>query len=559
MKRSIVFFVLLISLSGLLMVNEVRLTGGVITGEVVTGDVIQDVGLNISVEVATPVLKIKKPSNSTYFHNHSLELNIDTNGDSVWYNFDHGINVTFSEDEFENERKFFNTSAGPHVIYVFSSGTSATTVENVTFTIDFNKYSIDFYDYSGSESGNSNQFNQFSYDELQNLTDVVLEHSSRGKIEFDGIINITNDEDPDDNSTDLSNYTNISFNRIFLNSSALPNFNISASLILYNLDFTTPRILIDGEICDLSVCSQNSYTGGNLSFNVSHFTIFSAEETPGDTGGGNAGGSGGGGGRGGTVITKVDENLTIDVNNFTVDRDIISVSMKQGEVKTEKLVIKNIGEDDIELVLSSSGFRDLIRFSEEEFSISGGGSKVIEIDFISREDEIPNLYLGKIMVNDGGSVKEIMVAIEIVSKKAKFDILVDISRKFNRVLPGEEVVVNIKVFEVEDLGQVDINAEYSIRRVDGSVLISEKETLAINRQANFVKSFNIPNDTIEGEYIFYVKIDYEGSVSSATEFFEVREVITAFTFKLIYISISILIVVLIILLFQYYRMRNRAR
>ena len=38
-------------------------------------------------------------------------------------------------------------------------------------------------------------------------------------------------------------YTNISSNRIEVNTTALPNFNKSAVIYLYNLSFSDPRIL----------------------------------------------------------------------------------------------------------------------------------------------------------------------------------------------------------------------------------------------------------------------------------------------------------------------------
>ncbi|MEM2956348.1 MAG: S8 family serine peptidase [Candidatus Pacearchaeota archaeon] len=69
---------------------------------------------------------------------------------------------------------------------------------------------------------------------------------------------------------------NLSYNLISLNSDGYQKFNKSATLTLYNLNFTkTPLILKNSDLClDCSIISYN----GNLTFYVPHFTNYSAEE-----------------------------------------------------------------------------------------------------------------------------------------------------------------------------------------------------------------------------------------------------------------------------------------
>ncbi|MBD3313934.1 S8 family serine peptidase [Candidatus Woesearchaeota archaeon] len=65
-------------------------------------------------------------------------------------------------------------------------------------------------------------------------------------------------------------------NLISLNSSAYPEFNKPADLILYNLDFAkTPVVLKDGVACAIPDCNVTSYDG-NLSFSVAGFSNYTS-------------------------------------------------------------------------------------------------------------------------------------------------------------------------------------------------------------------------------------------------------------------------------------------
>ncbi|HUW43846.1 MAG TPA: hypothetical protein VMV95_02720, partial [Bacillota bacterium] len=132
----------------------------------------------------------------------------------------------------------------------------------------------------GSNKGESTDFNKSSYEDLQNLSDIVLENTNYGKIQFNEAINVTNDLNVSDNKAYLDTYTNISSNHIEVNSTALPNFNKSATLYLYNLSLGNPRILRDSSVCPDNICTEIDYSGGTLIFNVTYFTVYSAEETP---------------------------------------------------------------------------------------------------------------------------------------------------------------------------------------------------------------------------------------------------------------------------------------
>ncbi|MCJ7816955.1 MAG: Ig-like domain-containing protein, partial [Candidatus Aenigmarchaeota archaeon] len=106
-----------------------------------------------------------------------------------------------------------------------------------------------------------------------NITGMILEKVIYGKIVFRENIKFAQ-------SVDLDSQSNISYNRIYVNSSAFLILNKSATLYLNNLSFVNPILQRDGSGCQSSICTFVSYSGGNLTFNVTHFTEYSVAEGP---------------------------------------------------------------------------------------------------------------------------------------------------------------------------------------------------------------------------------------------------------------------------------------
>ena len=121
--------------------------------------------------------------------------------------------------------------------------------------------------YSYWRSGTTN-FSGFVDTDLANLANVRFFHDN-GKILLRDNIVILRD-------LDLNGNILVSSNRIYVNSTALPEFNQSAELTLYNITYNVPRILKDGDAC--SSCDFVSYSNGELVFNVSGFSEYTSDE-----------------------------------------------------------------------------------------------------------------------------------------------------------------------------------------------------------------------------------------------------------------------------------------
>ena len=472
-----------------------------------------EVSVEVSVRVAdAPILSITSPQNGTYLTTDSLLLDYSVvNADTILYNFDNSPNTTITSSI------RFDTTEGSHTLYLYAENSEGLTAKNITFFIDSSKFTImdDEYEIGvGGDSdrkikkGDSTDFFDYSYEELQSLAGIILDNEIDGKIVFNGEINLTDDGDFSDGILDLETYTNISFNRIELDSVALLNFNEAATLYLHNLPFTNPRILMDGNVCPELICTKESYSEGTLEFSVTGFTIYSAEETPVGTPPSSSGGGGGG-------------SRTSVKSDILVDKETIHVTLKQGEAKQESFVIKNSGDKKTKVKIVNHLLSDYVKTDEQEFYLEKGESKIITFDFIAGEDAIPDMYLGKVLVLVEGVEKEILIAVEIESKKALFDVGVRVPRKFLYVLPGDELLTEVELYNLGEEKRVDVVLEYFIRDFEGNVIVSEEETLAVETRTSFIKTFEIPENIKRGRYLFYTRIIYDEQLASASAWFNV--------------------------------------
>ncbi len=505
MKRGAVFLIFLLILLLLISVYLKQLDTinlkdkNSVTGSTITGNATSSsVALTITIS-GSPTLNIIKPENETYFTTTNLELNFTaSNADTIKYNLDNGTNTTITGNT------TFNTTSGLHTLYLFANNSDGLSTKNVTFTVNATKFIVYYNNYSGSTRGESTDFNKSSFEDIQNLSGIVLENTSTGKILFNTAINLTDDSTYTDNELNLDINTNISSNFISINTTALGNFNKSATLSLYNLTFTNPRVLRDGSACPAAICTEVSYSSGTFVFNVTYFSNYSAGETPSE-----AGETPSGGGGGGARIA------------FVIDKNQISVSMNPGQVKEERITITNTGSDIINIKIDNL-FTDFIAKGEDTITLNPGESKKIPFYIVARVDTVPDLYLGKITISSGSVKKEVLIAVEVESKGILLDVRAEILDGYKKVLPGENILAEMRLFNLGGPeGRKDVLIEYMIRDYDNNTITIETESLAIQTQASFVKAIDIPEKTKTGNYVLYVRAIYNGYVASSSDNFEV--------------------------------------
>jgi len=499
-----------------------------ITGEVITGEATsQNLDMSILVRLSSSILS---PESKTYLSNDSILLNYTSSGIATWYNLDQIENITLVSSPI-----YFSTTEGEHTLYLYANNSQGDIItKSTTFYVNTTFLTI-FYDkYKTEHKGSSTNFSSYTYEDLQNLENVILENDLYGKIQFNEVINLTDDSIPDDNVVDIDFGSDISFNRIEINSELLPNFNKSATIYLYNLVFTNPRILRNGSVCPSTICTEQDYSGGVFTFNVTQFTVYSAEETPVEETTTSSSGGGGGG-----TMTKAKKE-------FSLSADSLHVSLEQGDVVTKTFTITNTGTQKLMFTIENPTLKNFLKIDEILFELNPGESKSIDLDFIARTNALPDLYLGKLIIKAGGIEKEILIAIEIESAGALFDVNIKIPDRYTEVLPGEKILGEISIYNLGGKDRVDVELDYIIKDKNNITIVSLSDTIAVETRTNFIKSILIPSDTPTGKYIFYVRVKYDSKIASASAFFDVVEYKVLLREKSYIFSIIVLIILIIL-------------
>jgi len=505
---------------------------GVAIADTITGRLTsQPTNISVAVISSVPILSIHSPLNGTYLLNESLFLNYSARyANTVWYNIDNGTNYTLTGPV------YFNTSEGPHILYLYANNSDNDITNASAAFYTNNTLLILIYDEEkGATKGNSTDFIRFTLEQLQNLSNVILENTLYGKIAFQELINVTDDPDPTDNFVNLDLYTNLSYNRIEINASAdaLDNFNKSAVINMYGLNLTNPRVLRNDEICPASICTTISYIGGVFTFSVTGFTVYSTEETPPEE-----------------VVPPTGRGPRAPAAelNLEFDKEEISVSLVPGESKIETLTVTNPLTRNVPLEISYPDLVDFLEIEEKEFVLGVGESNELNLEFKAKEDAEPGLYMGYIIFTSGSLEARVLVAVEIESVEKLVDIeievpavsMIKIAKEKLIVHPGESIFFDVNLINLEELGKAEVLVEYFIKDPYNNVLVYENETIIVQDSISFIKELPIPK-AYPGQYLLYVKSTYKERVSSDSVFFQIERRVSLWVYLIILIVIILII------------------
>jgi len=508
-----------------------------ITGKVTNGDV----DLSISI-LASPALNLISPIQATYLNTSVLLDFVESNSDNLFYSVDGGANTSISSPT------NLSLSQGPHTIILYANNSYGINSRQVSFNVNTSRIIVLYSEYTGANASSSTDFNASltTFEDSENMQGVILENIGYGKIVFEEALNLT---EGIGHIVDIDKYTEISNNSIFLDPLGLPGFNRAATIFIYNLSFSNPRVLIDGSVCPSNVCTKQGYSHGALEFNISSFSpylvTFSAEETPIVTSGGGGSGSGGGGsgsGGGGGSDGKLENSI------FNVSRDIINISLGSGDSLVEEIIITNKRAIDINLTIEDIDLGDLFpEIITNSFSLGPLESKKFKFNFSVPFDKDPDVYFGRIKIKSGIGEEEILVLINTESKDKFFNIGLDVLSKNKELYIGQKLVIGVTISDLKGLGETKTNIEYTIQNEEGLIIIiQETDEIVIDKELYFVRKFEIPSNTGLGRYIIKAKIIKGDSVQVASSWFTIVE---KFDFGKSSIIVKIILVVLLILAF----------
>lgn len=140
-------------------------------------------------------------------------------------------------------------------------------------------------------------------------------------------------------------------------------------------------------------------------------------------------------------------------------------------------------------------------------------------------------------------------------KEPLFDIQVTIPSQYQKIFAGEELLASIRLVNLAGPGRVDVYLDYWIKDSEENIILKKKETVAVETQASFVRTFKVPETGAPGIYHLFVKLIYgEDKEASASQTFVVEEKDTGKQEG--YRNTGILLIVLFIALYLLFKSKN---
>jgi len=230
------------------------------------------------------------------------------------------------------------------------------------------------------------------------------------------------------------------------------------------------------------------------------------------------------------------------VEDFQLSEADFKVTLKQGSFKTRVLKITNTGLQDLSISISSEKIKNFTLLSEENFTLLPGKSKEITIDFNAPERTIPGQYFGYIVVQSQHIKKFIPVVLDIQAINLEFDLILNLSNGYELVKPGKNVKVNITLFNVKDLKEVNASMYYAIKDYSGTIYNFSEEEVSFFSALTLERELQVPEITPEGKYLFYARASNDKNIAIDSVPFEVG---SRFNFASFFKISSILILILI--------------
>ncbi|MEM0465084.1 MAG: hypothetical protein QXW97_00080 [Candidatus Pacearchaeota archaeon] len=239
------------------------------------------------------------------------------------------------------------------------------------------------------------------------------------------------------------------------------------------------------------------------------------------------------------------------VKSFSADPYYFKVSIKQGSTETRLLKITNTGNTNLTFNLSVFGLSDYVKLSDTSFSLAGGETKKITVDFSAGINATPEEYFGSIRIDSVESL-EIPIILDINLLNLDFFIDVNISDKYKVVRPGNIVKANISMRNLKDNPQNNVTLYYAIKNLNGVLYNSNEESVNLNSFLSLERELVIPNEASEGEYIFYARLSRENSIAIDSDDFFVgvrfrfASLLKTYSIFILIIFLSILALILIL-------------
>ena len=225
------------------------------------------------------------------------------------------------------------------------------------------------------------------------------------------------------------------------------------------------------------------------------------------------------------VILLVSLLFVISLVNASVHTDtaLLKVSMKQSEKSSNSFSIFSDKGGAVSLeAVNLQG----VSFSPDSLILNSGESYLINVSFDSTGLS-PGLYAGYIKIKTKESSVNFPVLLEVESKDLLFDGTLEIPPAYSLVSPGSQLVAKIQIYDLtfgnDGLSPKSVELEYFIYKNDGTLILSQSDSVVVDKDLAITKSINLPKELKEGIYFVGAVIKYGTSIGVASGIFDVSE------------------------------------
>ncbi len=226
--------------------------------------------------------------------------------------------------------------------------------------------------------------------------------------------------------------------------------------------------------------------------------------------------TGGASGGGGSSISDTKPRLIIEPEK-------IKLISKINEPFKKDITLKNLMSRELRVRLELVGVDKITALSKRLVAIPPKSEVSLTLEGLSN---VIKVYTGSLNAYvEGQLTNRVPIIIEIESEEVLFDLSLDIKPKLI-TREENELTALTTIFSITRIDSpVDITLNYFIKDLEDNVILQDEEIIVMEEQATTSKIFKIPEDVIDGEYVFIVQAQYKNSVGTATESFTINRAI----------------------------------
>lgn len=217
------------------------------------------------------------------------------------------------------------------------------------------------------------------------------------------------------------------------------------------------------------------------------------------------------------------EFFSEDKNDFKVSIFLLKSMINEGESVTNTFRITNTG-DDRDFQIQTTNLEDLIQLDSSNFNLNKGEIKEVKIVFEDKQMTYPpSIYTSTLIIKAGLKKIEIPIILEIQSSEILFATNLDAAPDYKEVLPGEQIPIDIKLFNLKDIKNHNIEIQYAVKNAYNEVITSESEKIVVGMDVSTTKTIDLPKDIELGNYVIGVIVKSGDSIATSSYLFKVSK------------------------------------